>query len=250
MTSRTTEARRSRSGAADAPPPENGARAALFRALAEEAQEELRLCDEVEALADHLPEMCASCCSRMGAQLVRRAREEEYAIGACMIAQLRADPYGETAVLKAALDQARLDRIDDQGVAFELSEALVQAAVAKGRAGAPALGYLMRNFFEGRRRRTAWESAALFEPAKLLLSDGACADLFASATAGGHGGLGGAGGDEANRRRANWAWRRPVWADAALGETPPPPLKDPRRIPLADLWSAPTPRCPRCDKRG
>lgn len=253
MSSRTTQARRGRTAPSRAGGGEATARAALFRALGQEAQAELKLCEAVEAMADRLPEICACCCRRIGAQLVRRAREEERTAGAVVIAELQADPHGETAALRSVLDQARLDRIDDQGVAFELSEALVQAAINGGRARSMALGYLMRNFFEGRRRRMAWETAALFEPAKLILSDAACARLFMRVSTAEYAGLG-VGRSLAEPRegrsrhsRAYEPVRAPFWSETVFG-APPGPLSECPADRLIEPYAEPKGDCPRCAK--
>ena len=154
------------------------ARGAVFRRLTNEIRGELRLCSALEAQADRLPELCVRCYGLLSEALLRAHRREAKGPARIFIDTLLEDPHGEAADLAAALAQAASDRQEDDTVAFELAEAM-QTALAAGRPRNPAaLGYLMRSYFEPRRRRIAWEVAAVFEPAKLILSDETCKTLL------------------------------------------------------------------------
>lgn len=120
---------------------------------------ETRLCGELEVAADRLPEIDAEEFRRLAVALrasrgqpSAQALREALALGAIE----REGIEGADAMALLAGEEQR-----DGDAALELAEALDSAATAGGETNADALGYLMRHYFESRRRHLAWRSVAL-----------------------------------------------------------------------------------------
>lgn len=140
------------------------------------ASRQMSFCAEMETMADALPSLA----SDRAAWLVARLREhaagvadlEERTLFPVLEPRRRVDP-----TLDEAIDQACADHSDDADLACELSEAL-ETIRASGRAANPsALGYLMRCYFEQRRRHLRWEDRAILRPATALMDAADHADL-------------------------------------------------------------------------
>ena len=79
--------------------------------------------------------------------------------------------------LMMALTMIDVEEREDSDIAVELADALDAVAVEGEVTNPNALGYLMRSFFENRRRHLAWRREAFVEPARRALEERAFAFL-------------------------------------------------------------------------
>lgn len=126
--------------------------------LATRAHEEmLRLCDRLEEIADSLPyNVDRVRCMMIASELEPFVRgvhrfEEEALFPSYRLALLA---HGRDAV---SVERLMAEHVEDECFAGELTESLLEL----GRGGAPrnaeALGFMLRGFFEGKRRHVAFE---------------------------------------------------------------------------------------------
>ena len=118
------------------------------------------LCDALETIADALPSICALRYVKLVGDLRRwreagRVERLEAAFDALAPAQQRP--------LRHALSRLIIEERADSDTALELIEAMM-SAVREREANAEALGYLLRCFFESRRRHIDWRRRAFLEP--------------------------------------------------------------------------------------
>lgn len=138
------------------------------------ARAELVLCNVLEEAANELPTFClgrfiklAAALRSMSGRLEARRIEERLS---------RVSVESDAGrILLAALSMINLEECEDADIAVELAEALDSAAEDGEVANPNALGYLMRSFFENRRRHLAWRREAFVEPARRAMD----ADSFA-----------------------------------------------------------------------
>lgn len=117
----------------------------------------LRLCTLLEEVADSLPAgVDRDKCLRLACELeplvrgIHRMEEEALfpAYGRVLDRQGRG---------RASLERLMAEHVEDEGFAGELTDALLQLA-RTGEAGNPeALGFMLRGFFEAKRRHVAFE---------------------------------------------------------------------------------------------
>ncbi|MBX2856787.1 MAG: hypothetical protein KTR21_17505 [Rhodobacteraceae bacterium] len=132
------------------------------------ARAELAFCSSLEDAANQLPALCLGRFLKFGAALRlmperQEARRIEERFSQILLAQDNAK------ALAAALAMIDLEEREDADIAIELADALDAAAAAGEVVNPNALGYLMRSFFENRRRHLAWRREAFIEPARRML---------------------------------------------------------------------------------
>ena len=113
----------------------------------------LRLCDELEAIADTLPGeldqlRCLAAASRLAPVLTACHRFEEASI---LPAYESATGRGDVAA------RLRREHVEDECAAQELAEALREPAAGHAVENCEALGYMLRGFFGSVRRHVAFE---------------------------------------------------------------------------------------------
>ncbi|WP_084636778.1 hemerythrin domain-containing protein [Mesorhizobium sp. WSM3626] len=115
----------------------------------------LRICDELEAIADRLPSVDRLKCRLMATELVpllrmSHAREEEHLFPA-----LAKDATEGKRM--ASLGRLRAEHIEDECAAQDLTDTLLTIGHGGGVANPEALGFMLRAFFRASRRHIAFE---------------------------------------------------------------------------------------------
>jgi hemerythrin-like domain-containing protein len=117
----------------------------------------LRLCDQLEAIADSLPDsvdpqICLAA-ARSIQNLVTQAHKFEESSLWPVLRLLRSDDER----LEASLERLRYEHWEDESYAEELVLVLTDWGMCAGTRDAEATGYMLRGFFEGLRRHVAFE---------------------------------------------------------------------------------------------
>ncbi len=117
----------------------------------------LRLCGELERIADGLPDnIDKEGCLRLGqtiaATTVKAHRHEEDALFPALLGN-----WPQLWDLGATFDRLRVEHHADECHAEEIEEALIALGESRRGMSADALGYLLRGFFESQRRHIAFE---------------------------------------------------------------------------------------------
>lgn len=123
--------------------------------------EQLSLCDELERIADSLPDgsirqTCIHYSRALGPAIARWHRFEEDVIFPMLAARASDDPG-----LAATLEQLKLDHYEDECFAEEVQEALLEFGSGELTIPVDAIGYMLRGFFATRRRHMALEREVL-----------------------------------------------------------------------------------------
>lgn len=134
------------------------------------ARAELALCDALEDAADRLPDICAGRYLRLAATLRQVGSAEDVRRLRHRLELLEATEEARGA-LRAALRLMAEEERRDGDLAVELADGLEEAATQGRSANAEALGYLLRSYFEARRRHLAWRRQAVVGPALRLLGE-------------------------------------------------------------------------------
>ncbi|GIL01433.1 MAG: hypothetical protein BroJett030_13320 [Alphaproteobacteria bacterium] len=117
----------------------------------------LRLCDDLEAIADSLPERAGPreclAAARTVNGILRGAHEFEEAQLWPVLLRLRCDDRE----LCDSLERLRYEHWEDESYAEEVAAVLTDWGMCVGNRNAEATGYLLRGFFEGLRRHVAFE---------------------------------------------------------------------------------------------
>ena len=116
----------------------------------------LRLCEQLEAIADSLPDHVDPQVCRTAAlgivPTLRDAHMFEDSVLWPVLRQLRPDDER----LEASLQRLHYEHLEDESYADELAAVLVDEAMVINR-NAEATGYMLRGFFEALRRHIAFE---------------------------------------------------------------------------------------------
>ncbi len=129
-----------------------------------------RLCDELETIADGLPDeidtsLCASMVRALRLDVPVHHRDEEDVLFPMLAA--RALPEDGIADI---LQQLNFEHAADESFATELLDHL-EVMAAGGRPDNPDMvGYMLRGFFEGYRRHLVWEQSVILPLARRRLS--------------------------------------------------------------------------------
>ncbi len=121
----------------------------------------LGLCDQLEALADQLPDAtdvqrCLTL-SRSILPMIKRAHEfEEHTVFPGLLQAARNQPG-----LDQSIQRLHFEHWEDESFAEELADALHEFAIGSRRANTESLSYMLRGFFEGLRRHIAFETEHL-----------------------------------------------------------------------------------------
>jgi len=119
--------------------------------------EQLRLCDELEDIADSLPGMvnrqkCIYAAKALG-PLIRGVHHfEDHILFPSFEARMLASPdFAKT------LARLKFEHFEDECFADELAERLLMLGSGRGEVNMEATGYMLRGFFESVRRHIAFE---------------------------------------------------------------------------------------------
>ena len=115
------------------------------------------LCDELEQIADHLPEQaklpqCQKVAQRIY-PIVKQAHDFEERSLHPLLLQENKDSEKATKTIR----RLHSEHWEDECYAFELQDALIEFARDPEGGKAEVLGYMLRGFFESVRRHTAFE---------------------------------------------------------------------------------------------
>jgi hemerythrin-like domain-containing protein len=152
--------------AANHPPAAAEIRHDPFAYLSYEHVIEERLCDLLEAIADALPDGVSPVCAKSAVNYLQSrfpghiALENEIIFPALKAAQLISPSLGR------AIKQAQQEHAADEDTAAELAEALTAFIDDREAGEANVLGYMLRGFFEQRRRHIVWEETLLYPLAR------------------------------------------------------------------------------------
>ncbi|MCC2095700.1 MAG: hemerythrin domain-containing protein [Hyphomicrobiales bacterium] len=117
----------------------------------------LHLCEELEAIADSLPDRASpqSClaAARNMVQTVREAKEFEELQLWPVLRQLRP----EDSRLEACLARLHHEHVEDESYAEEIAAVLTDWGMCVGERSGEATGYMLRGFFGAVRRHIAFE---------------------------------------------------------------------------------------------
>jgi len=145
------------------------AEVAIIELMEQSRRELLALCDELEHIADALPDPATRQASMhfarsLGPALARLHRMEEEVLFPALADQVVAGSDFATTI-----EHLKLDHYEDECFAEELQEALLDFGSGDGNLSLEALGYMLRGFFTSKRRHIAFEREVL----KPLTQEGA-----------------------------------------------------------------------------
>lgn len=120
-------------------------------------EEQLRLCDELEEIADSLPaginrQKCIYAAKALG-PLIKGVHHYEDTV---LFPQFESKVL-ESPDLSKTLARLKSEHFEDECFAEELTERLLQLGSGRGNINMEATGYMLRGFFEGVRRHIAFE---------------------------------------------------------------------------------------------
>jgi hemerythrin-like domain-containing protein len=142
----------------------------LLACIEKEHEEERNLCDMLERIADNLLEPLDTEMARTGIVTLRRCLKrhvvlEEKYLYPVLTKHLCPDDLAEN-----LLEHIRCEHTTDESLAHDTADQL-ELALERGRVENPEmLGYMLRGFFECRRRHIAWEDAIVIPLARYRLS--------------------------------------------------------------------------------
>ncbi len=129
-------------------------------------QEQLLLCEELEAVADGLGtqpdrQHCIEVAARMEPVMNRAHEFEEKTFFPALQDLMEKDINGSSRVINRFLMQLKAEHEDDVCLAGEVVEALQEYGCGPSHVSPDAIGYLLRGFFVGLRRHLAFEEEVL-----------------------------------------------------------------------------------------
>ncbi|MBD8554723.1 hemerythrin domain-containing protein [Rhizobium sp. CFBP 8762] len=120
-------------------------------------QQQLRLCDTLEAIADSLPAnvdtlKCMAAAKALGPLTRDVHRYEEEILFPCLERDADTTPG-----LMETLTRLKFEHCEDECFAEEVTDTLVRLAAGDKTINVEATGYMLRGFFEAMRRHIAFE---------------------------------------------------------------------------------------------
>lgn len=113
-----------------------------------------QLCDELEGIADALPQACPRRCARAAAQL-QTLVPAHHGFEAGTLGEMLGPGHADL------LSRIMTQHAEDEGLAFEIAMALEPVAAGAPPAQPETLGYMLRCFFNNCRRSMLVEELAL-----------------------------------------------------------------------------------------
>jgi hemerythrin-like domain-containing protein len=134
--------------------------------------EQLRLCAELEAIADSLPtsinrQKCIYAAKALGPLIRGVHHYEDEVVFPALERQFQTTPD-----LARTLARLRFEHFEDECFAEELAERLLLLGSGRSDVNMEATGYMLRGFFEGVRRHIAFEQDHLLQHLSIVKEDG------------------------------------------------------------------------------
>lgn len=146
-------------------------RGGLFAFIAEEHSAERRLCDLLESLADHLPGLPDRAMTATAIADLRRCPKRHALLEETYLYPHLVEVRTTFAFDVNLLVQIRNEHVADQALAQDAAE-LLEDVLERGRVPNPEmLGYMLRTFFECRRRHLTWEDEVVLPVAHEALPE-------------------------------------------------------------------------------
>ena len=152
--------------AANNPPTADEIRRDPFAYLSYEHVIEERLCDLLEAIADALPDGVSPVCAKTAVNYLQSWFPGHIALENEIVFPMLKATKSVSPSLGPAIKQALCEHATDEDNAAELAEVLTALMDSREAGDANVLGYMLRGFFEQRRRHIVWEEALLFPLAR------------------------------------------------------------------------------------
>lgn len=130
--------------------------------LEREQEEYLKLCAALEEIADALPGNVDFAVAETAVTLLRDGFACHISSQQDFLFPMLRQRVTSKPDLEVVLAQLEYEHAVDQGLAVEVSEALGELVEHRNTANPEMIGYLLRCFFEGYRRHSAWERLVLF----------------------------------------------------------------------------------------
>ena len=146
------------------------ARKDLLDCIEKEHQAERNLCDMLERIADSLLEPLDTVQASTGIVALRSCLKRHVALEEIYLYPVLTKRLCPGDLAENLLEHIRCEHTADESLAHDTADQLEQALVS-GRVENPEmLGYMLRGFFECRRRHIAWEDSIILPLARYRLS--------------------------------------------------------------------------------
>lgn len=146
------------------------ARKDLLDCIEKEHQAERNLCDMLERIADSLLEPLDTVLASTGIVALRSCLKRHVALEEIYLYPVLTKRLCPGDLAENLLEHIRFEHTADESLAHDTADQLEQA-LGSGRVENPEmLGYMLRGFFECRRRHIAWEDAIILPLARYRLS--------------------------------------------------------------------------------
>jgi hemerythrin-like domain-containing protein len=141
----------------------------LLACIEKEHRAERNLCDMLEKIADNLLEPLDTELARTGVVSLRTCLKRHVLLEEKYFYPVLTERLCPGDLAENLLDHIRYEHTTDESLAHDTADQLEQALM-RGRASNPEmLGYMLRGFFECRRRHIAWEDAVVLPLASCRL---------------------------------------------------------------------------------
>ncbi len=142
----------------------------LLACIDKEHQAERNLCDMLERIADNLLEPLDTELARTGIVTMRRCLRRHVVLEEKYLYPVLTKRLCPGHLAENLLEHIRCEHTIDESLAHDTADQL-ELALSRGRVENPEmLGYMLRGFFECRRRHIAWEDAIVLPLARYRLS--------------------------------------------------------------------------------
>jgi hemerythrin-like domain-containing protein len=142
----------------------------LLDCIENEHRAERNLCDMLERIADNLLEPLDTELARTSIVTMRRCLKRHVELEEKYLYPVLTKRLCPGDLAENLLEHIRCEHLSDESLAHDTADQLEQALV-RGRVENPEmLGYMLRGFFECRRRHIAWEDAIVLPLARYRLS--------------------------------------------------------------------------------
>ena len=138
--------------------------------LEEAHNEQLRICDMLEEIADSLPLQidrlkCFCAAGKLRTSVVIHQLDEDLGLFPTLRRRSNLDPG-----VRSSLERLEAEHIDDEGFAAEVVDALEVLARGRAVSSVETLAYMLRGFFVPLRRHVEWENVTILPLARRVLS--------------------------------------------------------------------------------
>ncbi len=142
----------------------------MLASIEKEHSAERKLCDMLERMADNLMEPLDTELARTGILSMRRCLKRHVILEERYLYPVLTKRLCPGDLADNMLEHIRREHAADESLAHDTADQL-ELALERGRVENPEmLGYMLRGFFECRRRHIAWEDAVVIPLARLRLS--------------------------------------------------------------------------------